>query len=170
MSDEAVLARMLEPISGGERSDKDDNVREALAEAVAVLVGAFGTRALLTETAANCVAVMTGAGHPILTEACGASTISAEAVVCGRAHSHPLISLSGCQAAEPSGRGRDALLAVDADKKLHSGYEYEEHPGVCAAMEAAGRCLIKFGDDDGGDVDGGGLAGGATTVITEEAS
>ncbi|KAI8469103.1 MAG: hypothetical protein J3K34DRAFT_514352 [Monoraphidium minutum] len=95
LADEAVLSKMLAPISGGGASDPDDNVREALAEAIAVL------------------------------------------------------------AAEPSGRGRDALLAVDADTKLQKGYEFEEHPGVCAAMEAAGRCFIKFGEDDGGGADGG---------------
>jgi hypothetical protein len=38
LADEAVLQRMLEPISGGPGADKDDNVREALAEAISVLV------------------------------------------------------------------------------------------------------------------------------------
>ena len=56
---------------------------------------------------------------------------------------------------------------MDADTKLHKGYEYEEHPGVCAAMEAAGRCLMKFGDDDGDEE--GGAEGEPATVITEEA-
>lgn len=38
LSDEAVLQRMLEPINGHEPVEKDDNVREALAESMQVLV------------------------------------------------------------------------------------------------------------------------------------
>jgi hypothetical protein len=46
LSDEAVLARMLEPLGGGEKADKDDNVREALAEAIAVLVSGVFFRSI----------------------------------------------------------------------------------------------------------------------------
>lgn len=111
LADEAVLSRMLDPISGGPLADKDDNVREALAEAVAVL------------------------------------------------------------AAEPSGKGKAALLAVDADTKLRSGYELEEHPGVCAAMEHAGRRFFSLFSEveEGEEVAPAAAADEPATVITEEA-
>ncbi|GBF94253.1 hypothetical protein Rsub_06523 [Raphidocelis subcapitata] len=90
LGDEAVLLRMLGPISGGAASDPDDNVREALAEAVAVLAAAPG--------------------------------------------------------------GKAVLLPLGAAEQLRAGYESEEHPGVCAAMEAAGRSLFNlFGEAEEGE-------------------
>jgi hypothetical protein len=44
------------------------------------------------------------------------------------------------QAATQDGRKR--LLDLGAAETLRAGYEFEEHPGVCAAMEAAGRHLF----------------------------
>lgn len=35
--------------------------------------------------------------------------------------------------------GREALWKVNAPTLLKKGYEEEQHPGVCAAMEAAAR-------------------------------
>ena len=106
LADDAVLERVLAPLSGAPNTDPDDNVREALAEAVAAL------------------------------------------------------------ACEPSGRGKAALLKLDADTKLSKGYEYEEHPGVCAAMEMAARSwILGSGDGEGEAAEG---AEAPATVITEE--
>jgi hypothetical protein len=62
---------------------------------------------------------------------------------------------------------------VDADKKLHKGYEFEEHPGVCAAMEAAARHLLFQSEAEAEAAETAGAEaaarGGPATVITEEA-
>jgi len=71
------------------------------------------------------------------------------------------------QAAESSGKGRDALLKLDAQAQLQKGYEYEEHPGVCAAMEAAARAFM-FGAQEEGEGEGEGVEQ-AATVVTEVA-
>lgn len=64
-----------------------------------------------------------------------------------------------------SGKGKELLLKLDADVKLTKGYEYEEHPGVCAAMESAARAWIKFGDDE--EEEEAAVAAAPATVITE---
>jgi hypothetical protein len=38
--------------------------------------------------------------------------------------------------------GREALRRAGAVDALARGYEWEEHPGVCAAMEMAARCFV----------------------------
>lgn len=55
-----------------------------------------------------------------------------------------------CLAKIPNARKK--LWEADAPKLLKKGYEYEEHPGVCEAMEGAAHYFLEDGfqqDDDG---------------------
>jgi hypothetical protein len=71
------------------------------------------------------------------------------------------------KAAEPSGRGREVLLSLDAQATLQKGYEFEEHPGVCGAMEAAARAFM-FETREEGEGEGEGEGADApATVVTE---
>lgn len=65
-----------------------------------------------------------------------------------------------CLARAPEGRA--ALWAANAADLLKKGYEYEEHRGVCDAMEAAASLLMAdgFQPEEDGEGGGGGDEGG----------
>ncbi|GFR42528.1 hypothetical protein Agub_g3428, partial [Astrephomene gubernaculifera] len=88
LSEPQLLRHMLRPISGQQPLEKEDTVRECMAEAVLVLAG--------------------------------------------------------------SERGRDVLWEVGAPEALRKGYEDEQHPGVCVAMERTAELFLSYGTIDSG--------------------
>ncbi|KDD71379.1 hypothetical protein H632_c5166p0, partial [Helicosporidium sp. ATCC 50920] len=46
---------------------------------------------------------------------------------------------------------RRALWAADAPAALQRGYAFEEHPGVCAAMESAAAIFLQQGMGSAGE-------------------
>ena len=52
--------------------------------------------------------------------------------------------MHGCVQAQTEA-GRAALWKVNAPTLLAKGYEYEEHPGVCQAMESAAEVFMANG-------------------------
>ena len=47
--------------------------------------------------------------------------------------------------------GRTAFMDVGAADALKSGYEYEEHPATCQAMEAAAGLFLGVQEDEDPD-------------------
>ncbi|KAG2448786.1 hypothetical protein HYH02_006138 [Chlamydomonas schloesseri] len=88
LDDKSLLPHILRPINGQEPKEKEDSVRECMAEAVLVLAG--------TE------------------------------------------------------RGRDALWEAGAPEALRKGYEDEQHPGVCVAMERTAEIFLSNSTIDSG--------------------
>ncbi|GLC41216.1 hypothetical protein PLESTB_001526000 [Pleodorina starrii] len=88
LEDRTVLTHMLRPINGQPPVEKEDTVRECMAEAVLVLAG--------------------------------------------------------------TDKGRDALWEAGAPEALRKGYEDEQHPGVCVAMERTAEIFLSHSTIDSG--------------------
>ena len=154
LGDTEWLAGLLNALCGTEHTSRepDDGVREALAETVLMLVrpGSW----------ADAACRWPGPGHRLQRSVAW----QLEAVPHHAADGHPMqqagagrpaghrtftcmqkAAMAGTDMLQRSagrdGGGQEGAVAADAPSKLRTGYEAEEHPGVCEAME---HCATSF--------------------------